>query len=76
LFAAFVGLSGIDSIDILYSRCIVRLFVGGNDSFIFSAIVYALLWGRAAMEHGERSFVRQFQKRIPGNHGNNKAKRN
>ncbi len=48
LFAAFVGIAGIDSIDIYKAPVLAGLFVGGMIPFIFSALAIAAV-GRAAM---------------------------
>ena len=49
LFAAFVGMAGIDSIDIYKADVLAGLFVGGMIPFIFSSLAIAAV-GRAAME--------------------------
>ncbi|MFT5337079.1 MAG: K(+)-stimulated pyrophosphate-energized sodium pump, partial [Luteibaculaceae bacterium] len=63
LFAAFVGLAGIDSIDIYKADVLAGLFIGGMIPFVFSALAISAV-GRAAMEmvHEVR---RQFRE-IPG----------
>lgn len=63
LFAAFVGTSGIDRIDIYKADVLAGLFVGGMIPFIFSALCISAV-GRAAMDmvHEVR---RQFRD-IPG----------
>lgn len=48
LFAAFVGLAGINSIDIYKANVLAGLFVGGMIPFIFSSLAIAAV-GRAAM---------------------------
>lgn len=48
LFAAYVGLAGIDSIDIYKADVLAGLFVGGMIPFIFSSLAIAAV-GRAAM---------------------------
>jgi K(+)-stimulated pyrophosphate-energized sodium pump len=48
LFAAFVGLAGISSIDIYKANVLAGLFVGGMIPFIFSSLAIAAV-GRAAM---------------------------
>ena len=48
LFAAFVGVAGIDSIDIYKADVLAGLFVGGMIPFIFSSLAIAAV-GRAAM---------------------------
>jgi len=63
LFAAFVGLAGIDSIDIYKADVLAGLFVGAMIPFIFSSLAIAAV-GRAAMEM-VREVRRQF-KEIPG----------
>ncbi|MCO6512453.1 MAG: sodium-translocating pyrophosphatase [Aridibacter famidurans] len=63
LFAAFVGLAGIDSIDIYKAEVLAGLFVGGMIPFIFSSLAIAAV-GRAAMEM-VREVRRQFAE-IPG----------
>jgi K(+)-stimulated pyrophosphate-energized sodium pump len=63
LFAAFMGISGIDVIDISNARVLGGLFVGAMIPFIFSSLAIAAV-GRAAMAmvHEVR---RQFRE-IPG----------
>lgn len=63
LFAAFVGIAGIDSIDIYKADVLAGLFVGGMIPFVFSALAISAV-GRAAMAmvHEVR---RQFRE-IPG----------
>ena len=63
LFAAFVGLAGIDSIDIYKADVLAGLFIGGMIPFIFSALAIAAV-GRAAMAMVEE--VRRQFKEIPG----------
>lgn len=63
LFAAFVGLAGIDSIDIYKADVLAGLFVGGMIPFIFSSLAIAAV-GRAAMEMVTE--VRRQFKEIPG----------
>ncbi|OKL41925.1 sodium-translocating pyrophosphatase [Pontibacter flavimaris] len=63
LFAAFVGIAGIDSIDLYKAPVLAGLFIGAMIPFIFSALAIAAV-GRAAMAmvHEVR---RQFRE-IPG----------
>ncbi len=63
LFAAFVGLSGIDSIDIYKADVLAGLFVGAMIPFIFSSLAIAAV-GRAAMDMVQE--VRRQFKEIPG----------
>lgn len=63
LFAAFVGISGIDAIDIYKAPVLAGLFIGGMIPFIFSALTIAAV-GRAAMAMVEE--VRRQFKEIPG----------
>ncbi|MEZ5428257.1 MAG: sodium-translocating pyrophosphatase [Pyrinomonadaceae bacterium] len=63
LFAAFVGLAGIDSIDIYKANVLAGLFVGGMIPFIFSSLAIAAV-GRAAMAMVQE--VRRQFKEIPG----------
>ena len=63
LFAAFVGISGIDSIDIYKADVLAGLFVGAMIPFIFSALAIAAV-GRAAMDMVQE--VRRQFKEIPG----------
>ena len=63
LFAAFVGISGIDSIDIFKAPVLAMLFVGGMIPFIFSALAISAV-GRAAMDM-VKEVRRQFRE-IPG----------
>lgn len=63
LFAAFVGVAGIDHIDIYKADVLAGLFVGGMIPFIFSALAIAAV-GRAAMAMVEE--VRRQFREIPG----------
>ncbi|MCO5229909.1 MAG: sodium-translocating pyrophosphatase [Chitinophagales bacterium] len=63
LFAAFVGISGIKSIDIYKADVLAGLFVGGMIPFIFSSLAIAAV-GRAAMAMVEE--VRRQFREIPG----------
>ena len=63
LFAAYVGIAGIDAIDIYKAEVLAMLFVGGMIPFIFSALAIEAV-GRAAMEMV--SEVRRQFKEIPG----------
>ena len=63
LFAAFVGVAGIDSIDIYKANVLAGLFVGGMIPFIFSSLAIAAV-GRAAMDMVNE--VRRQFKEIPG----------
>jgi K(+)-stimulated pyrophosphate-energized sodium pump len=63
LFAAFVGLAGIDKIDIYKADVLAGLFVGAMIPFIFSALCISAV-GRAAMEMVKE--VRRQFKDIPG----------
>ena len=63
LFAAFVGLAGIDSIDIYKAEVLAGLFVGGMIPFIFSSLAIAAV-GRAAMAMVQE--VRRQFREIPG----------
>ena len=63
LFAAFVGISGIDSIDIYKADVLAGLFIGAMIPFIFSSLVIAAV-GRAAMDMVQE--VRRQFKEIPG----------
>ena len=63
LFAAYVGLAGINSIDIYKADVLAGLFVGGMIPFIFSSLCIAAV-GRAAMEMVKE--VRRQFKEIPG----------
>jgi K(+)-stimulated pyrophosphate-energized sodium pump len=63
LFAAFMGISGIDSIDISNARVLGGLFVGAMIPFIFSSLAIAAV-GRAAMAMVQE--VRRQFREIPG----------
>ena len=63
LFAAFVGMSGIDSIDIFKAPVLAALFVGAMVPFIFSSLAISAV-GRAAMDM-VKEVRRQFRE-IPG----------
>ncbi|TWI84289.1 sodium-translocating pyrophosphatase [Chitinophaga japonensis] len=63
LFAAFVGIAKIDSIDIYKANVLAGLFVGGMIPFIFSSLAIAAV-GRAAMAMVEE--VRRQFREIPG----------
>ncbi|MET3498410.1 K(+)-stimulated pyrophosphate-energized sodium pump [Mucilaginibacter sp. SG538B] len=63
LFAAFVGVAGIEHIDIYKANVLAGLFVGGMIPFIFSALAIAAV-GRAAMAMVEE--VRRQFREIPG----------
>ncbi|RPG58040.1 MAG: sodium-translocating pyrophosphatase [Flavobacteriales bacterium TMED191] len=63
LFAAFVGLAGIDSIDIYKAEVLAFLFIGAMIPFIFSSLAIAAV-GRAAMDMVME--VRRQFKEIPG----------
>ncbi len=63
LFAAFVGVAGIDSIDIFKAPVLAALFVGAMIPFIFSALAISAV-GRAAMDMVKE--VRRQFKEIPG----------
>ncbi|MCA1624485.1 MAG: sodium-translocating pyrophosphatase [Acidobacteria bacterium] len=63
LFAAYVGLAGINSIDIYKADVLAGLFVGGMIPFIFSSLCIAAV-GRAAMAM-VKEVRRQFLE-IPG----------
>ena len=63
LFAAYVGLAGISSIDIYKADVLAGLFVGGMIPFIFSSLCIAAV-GRAAMAMVKE--VRRQFKEIPG----------
>ncbi|GAB5556922.1 MAG: sodium-translocating pyrophosphatase [Schleiferiaceae bacterium] len=63
LFAAYVGIAGIDSIDIYKADVLAGLFVGAMIPFIFSALAIAAV-GRAAMDMVQE--VRRQFKEIPG----------
>ena len=63
LFAAYVGMAGIDSIDIYKADVLAMLFVGAMIPFVFSALTIAAV-GRAAMAMVKE--VRRQFKEIPG----------
>jgi K(+)-stimulated pyrophosphate-energized sodium pump len=63
LFAAFVGVAGIEHIDIYKAPVLAGLFVGGMIPFIFSALAISAV-GRAAMAMVEE--VRRQFREIPG----------
>ncbi|MDQ3320925.1 MAG: sodium-translocating pyrophosphatase [Acidobacteriota bacterium] len=63
LFAAYVGLAGINSIDIYKADVLAGLFVGGMIPFIFSSLCIAAV-GRAAMAMVQE--VRRQFRDIPG----------
>jgi K(+)-stimulated pyrophosphate-energized sodium pump len=63
LFAAFVGIAGIDRIDIYKAPVLAGLFVGGMIPFIFSALCIQAV-GRAAMDMVQE--VRRQFRDIPG----------
>jgi K(+)-stimulated pyrophosphate-energized sodium pump len=63
LFAAYVGISGISSIDIYKADVLAGLFVGAMIPFIFSSLAIAAV-GRAAMDMVNE--VRRQFKEIPG----------
>lgn len=63
LFAAFVGVAGIDHIDIYKADVLAGLFIGGMIPFIFSALAISAV-GRAAMAMVEE--VRRQFREIPG----------
>jgi K(+)-stimulated pyrophosphate-energized sodium pump len=63
LFAAFVGIAGIDRIDIYKANVLAGLFVGGMIPFVFSALCIQAV-GRAAMDMVEE--VRRQFRDIPG----------
>ncbi|MGH9820052.1 MAG: sodium-translocating pyrophosphatase, partial [Pyrinomonadaceae bacterium] len=63
LFAAFVGIAGIDRIDIYKANVLAGLFVGGMIPFIFSALCIQAV-GSAAMDMVQE--VRRQFREIPG----------
>ncbi|MGN7205900.1 sodium-translocating pyrophosphatase [Pedobacter sp. SAFR-022] len=63
LFAAFAGISGIETIDIYKADVLAGLFVGGMIPFIFSALCISAV-GRAAMSMVQE--VRRQFRDIPG----------
>ena len=63
LFAAFVGVAGIEHIDIYKADVLAGLFVGGMIPFIFSALCISAV-GRAAMAMVQE--VRRQFREIPG----------
>src|SRR5574343_139693 len=63
LFAAFVGIEGIDAINIYKAPVLAGLFVGGMIPFIFSALCIQAV-GRAAMDMVQE--VRRQFREIPG----------
>lgn len=63
LFAAFVGIAGINSIDIYKANVLAGLFVGGMIPYIFSSLAIAAV-GRAAMDMVQE--VRRQFREIPG----------
>jgi K(+)-stimulated pyrophosphate-energized sodium pump len=63
LFAAYVGLAGINTIDIYKAPVLAGLFVGGMIPFIFSSLCIAAV-GRAAMAMVQE--VRRQFREIPG----------
>jgi len=63
LFAAFVGVAGISSIDIYHADVLAGLFIGGMIPFIFSSLAIAAV-GRAAMDMVNE--VRRQFREIPG----------
>ncbi len=63
LFGAYVGLAGIDAIDIYKAPVLAALFVGAMIPYIFSSLAIAAV-GRAAMEMVQE--VRRQFKEIPG----------
>src|SRR6187399_2064357 len=63
LFAAFVGVAGISSIDIFKAPVLAGLFVGAMIPFIFSALAISAV-GRAAMDMVNE--VRRQFREIPG----------
>lgn len=63
LFAAFVGVAGIDQIDIYKADVLAGLFIGGMIPFIFSSLAISAV-GRAAMDMVNE--VRRQFREIPG----------
>jgi len=63
LFAAFVGIAGIDAIDIYKANVLAGLFIGAMVPFIFSALAISAV-GRAAMDMVNE--VRRQFREIPG----------
>ncbi len=63
LFAAYVGIAGIETIDIYKANVLAMLFIGAMIPFIFSSLAIAAV-GRAAMEM-VKEVRRQFRE-IPG----------
>lgn len=63
LFAAFVGIAGIDAIDIYKAPVLAGLFIGGMIPFIFSALAIQAV-GKAAMDMVQE--VRRQFREIPG----------
>ena len=63
MFAAFVGIAGINSIDIFKAPVLAALFIGAMIPFIFSALAIAAV-GRAAMAMVQE--VRRQFREIPG----------
>jgi len=63
LFAAFVGIAGINAIDIYKANVLAGLFVGAMIPFIFSALCIAAV-GKAAMDMVQE--VRRQFREIPG----------
>ncbi len=63
LFAAFVGIAGIDAIDIYKAPVLAGLFIGGMIPFIFSALCIQAV-GKAAMDMVQE--VRRQFRDIPG----------
>ncbi|HWV71358.1 MAG TPA: sodium-translocating pyrophosphatase [Pseudosphingobacterium sp.] len=63
LFAAFVGIAGIDRIDIYKADVLAGLFIGGMIPYVFSALCISAV-GRAAMDMVQE--VRRQFREIPG----------
>ena len=63
LFAAFVGISGIETIDLYKAPVLAGLFLGGMIPYILSSLVIAAV-GRAAMQMVQE--VRRQFREIPG----------